>query len=218
MKLDLDTAKVLLIERQTLFREMLQEVLSIENDIQIIGDAADEESAFSAIAQSRPDVVLVSLRDLGGLSGIIDRLHTAHPGCPVIVLTVAEQPFPAADILAMGVNGCLATNTTRQELVIAIRSVIAREDWFVLSVPRESLAARGDHPGSLSASPANQLSRRELEVLEQVSAGLSNNQIAIRLSIAEGTVKRHLRNIFAKLGAVSRIDAVNKATLVLPVA
>jgi DNA-binding NarL/FixJ family response regulator len=108
-------------------------------------------------------------------------------------------------LLAAGIRGYLLKSVHWQELVAAIRAVRADSQRIVLGVSGESLG--WVRPG-LSAST---LSDREREVLALVAEAFSNGQIASRLSLTEATVKRHLRNIFVKLGAVSRIDAVNKA-------
>lgn len=110
--------------------------------------------------------------------------------------------------MALGISGYLAKSVTVLELVTAIRTIASRDVRVVLSVTRSSIEALG-RPGDESG-----LSRREKQIIERIAAGLinglSNGQIARRLSISEGTVKRHVHSTFVKLGAVSRIDAVNK--------
>ena len=108
--------------------------------------------------------------------------------------------------MAAGARGYLPMSIKGQELVVAIRAVLADPDRIVLGVSRSSLGYA--HGGGRSADP---LSERERQILALVGKALSNRQIAAQLCVTEATVKRHLRNIFVKLGAVSRIDAVNKA-------
>ncbi|MGA7808470.1 helix-turn-helix transcriptional regulator, partial [Bradyrhizobium sp.] len=115
-----------------------------------------------------------------------------------------EGPQLVQDLLAIGVRGYLLKSIHWQELVVAIRAVSADADRVVLGVSRESLRQVEQKSG------IEMLSDREREVLHLVAQALSNSQIASRLSLTEATVKRHLRNIFVKLGAVSRLDAVNK--------
>jgi DNA-binding NarL/FixJ family response regulator len=123
----------------------------------------------------------------------------------VIILSMYEGPQLVQALLAAGIRGYLLKSIHWQELVVAIRAVHTDSDRVVLGVSRESLryVQQGPPPGTLSA--------RELEVLELVAQAFSNSQIASRLNLTEATVKRHLRNVFVKLGAVSRLDAVNKA-------
>ena len=111
------------------------------------------------------------------------------------------------ELLSAGVRGYLLKSIHWQELVLAIRTVHLDPDRVVLGVSGQSLRSTGQGPGEGAVA----LSEREREILGLVGEALSNAQIASRLSLKEATVKRHLRNVFVKLGAVSRIDAVNKA-------
>jgi DNA-binding NarL/FixJ family response regulator len=115
-----------------------------------------------------------------------------------------DGPQLLRELLALGICGYLLKNSTRQELVAAIRNARADDAPVLLAVSRESLT-------QVQGPVAGALSGREREVLQLVGQAMSNAQIAGRLCLSEATVKRHLRNIFTKLGAVSRIDAVNKA-------
>jgi DNA-binding NarL/FixJ family response regulator len=115
-----------------------------------------------------------------------------------------DGPRLLRGLLAAGVRGYLLKSVHRQELVTAIRGAHRDTGRVVLNVSLESLARARD-------PAADPLSAREREVLELTAQAFSNAQIAAGIGITEATVKRHLRNIFGKLGAVSRIDAVNKA-------
>jgi DNA-binding NarL/FixJ family response regulator len=132
----------------------------------------------------------------------VRQLAAMTPAPKVIILSMYDDPKLVHDLLKIGVYGYLHKGVSRQDLVLAIRGVSRSRQRVTISVPWESAA--DDQPDVLSS--------REQEVLSLVASALSNRQIAGRLAISEGTVKRHMRNIFAKLGAVSRLDAVNKAT------
>ena len=134
----------------------------------------------------------------------MNQIRERSPSSRVIILSMYEGPQLVQALLAVGIRGYLLKSIHWQELVAAIRAVRADSDRIVLGVSRESLGYIRPGP-----SPAT-LSGRELEVLDLVAQALSNGQIASRLQLTEATVKRHLRNIFVKLGAVSRLDAVNK--------
>jgi DNA-binding NarL/FixJ family response regulator len=116
-----------------------------------------------------------------------------------------EGPELVHSLLAAGIHGYLLKSIHWQELAVAIRATRSDSSRVILGVSPESLVHAGREPVS------DGLSAREREVLDLVAQALSNSQIASRLGLTEATVKRHLRNIFSKLGAVSRLDAVNKA-------
>ncbi|MEV0155452.1 response regulator transcription factor [Micromonospora sp. NPDC050686] len=200
-----DHITILLVDDHALLREGLREILEAQGDMSVVGEAGDSASALTLAAESRPDVVLLDVEIPGeDVTTTVSRLRTLTPDSKVIILSMYDGPQLLRSLLAAGVRGYLLKNVHRQELVAAIRSVHSDEGRVVLAVSRESLA-------QADGAASDVLSTREREVLELTAEALSNTQIASRLSLTEATVKRHLRNIFVKLGAVSRIDAVNKA-------
>jgi len=196
---------VLLVDDHALVREGLREILAFEADIAVVGDASTSHEALSQVTARRPDVVLLDV-EIPGLeaSDTVARIRRISPATRVLILSMYDGPHLLRRLLAAGINGYLLKSVDRQELVAAIRSVYVAPDRVVLAVSRESLAQS-------PVDEDNLLSDREREILELVARALSNVQVANRLQITEATVKRHLRNVFVKLGAVSRIDAVNKA-------
>jgi DNA-binding NarL/FixJ family response regulator len=199
-----DRVRILLVDDHTLFREGLREMLSLEDDLVVVGDVGDAERAVSVAAELRPDIILLDIEIPGSnVTSTLRAIRRASPESRVIILTMHDGAQLLQGLLALGINGYLLKNVTRQVLVSTIRSCL-EEGRVMLSVSRRSLAQ------AEASSPAT-LSDRELEVLTLASRALSNTQIARELFLTEATVKRHLRNVFAKLGAVSRIDAVNKA-------
>lgn len=199
---------VLVVENQTLLREALCDVLAAQPDIEIIGGVPNDEGAVHVAAETRPEVVLLDGAEPHEIITRVAALRRVSPESHCIVLTSFHHPELIKHALRLHVSGFLTKSLTREEVISAIRSVSSHPDQILLSVPKESLvAARQDVEVHLSS--------RELQIMENVAQGLSNGQIASRLDITEATVKRHLRNIFDKLGAVSRIDAVNKAKSML---
>jgi DNA-binding NarL/FixJ family response regulator len=200
-----DQITVLIVDDHALLREGLREILEAQDDISVVGEAGDSASAVLLAAEKRPNVILLDVEIPGeDVTTTLSRIRSLTPGSKVIILSMYDGPQLLRSLLVAGVRGYLLKSVHRQELVAAIRSVHTDQDRIVLAVSRESLAQ--------AQEPATDvLSTREREVLELTAQAMSNTQIASRLKLTEATVKRHLRNIFVKLGAVSRIDAVNKA-------
>jgi DNA-binding NarL/FixJ family response regulator len=197
---------VLLVDDHALVREGLREILETQPDIKVVGEAQDSVTTIALAAETQPDIVLLDVEIPGGeVTTTVSQIRNRSPASRVIILSMYEGPQLVRALLAAGIRGYLLKSIHWQELVVAIRAIRADDDRIVLGVSRESL-------GSVRPEPARgALSARELEVLDLVAQALSNGQIASRLQLTEATVKRHLRNIFVKLGAVSRLDAVNKA-------
>lgn len=204
-----DRTRVLIVDDHMLVREGLRRILQAQDDMDVVGEAGDSAAAVAAAARERPDVVLLDVEIPGGEAGAtVRKLRGASPESRVIILSMHEGPVLVQELLAAGIRGYLLKSIHWQELVLAIRTVHLDPDRVVLGVSGQSLrsASQGAGEGAMA------LSAREREVLGLVGEALSNGQTASRLSLKEATVKRHLRNVFVKLGAVSRIDAVNKAT------
>ncbi|TDB88385.1 response regulator transcription factor [Actinomadura sp. 7K534] len=209
MQPDQPETTVLLVDDHALVREGLREILGYQDDMVVVGEAGDSQGAVEQTAEKRPHVVLLDIEIPGDdATTTVARIRQRSPHTAVLILSMYEGPELLQSLLDVGVRGYLLKSVTKQELVSAIRSVRFDKDRVVVSVSRESIAGGGQSdPGG----PPMILSDREREVLELTAQALSNRQIAAQLSLTEATVKRHLRNIFVKLGAASRIDAVNKA-------
>ncbi len=207
--------RILLADDQALFREGLRMLLSVQPDIEVVGEAANGEEAIRLAVDLQPTIVLMDLRMpvLDGVSAT-RRLHMVLPNCRVIVLTTFDDDEYVFDGLRAGAVGYLLKDTSSEKLLEAIHAA-ARGEYFLLpsitaKVMAEFARLSNQFPRAVEA-PASSLSDREKEVLRLVATGASNREIAELLVIAEGTVKNHLTNILGKLEVQDRMQAVLKA-------
>jgi DNA-binding NarL/FixJ family response regulator len=201
------TISVVLVDDHTLFREGVAELLASDTTFHVVAQGSDGADALALVTEHRPDVVLIDVQMPGPAARTTVRmLHQKHPDTRVIVLTMHDKPELARELLDQGAAAYLVKTIAGQELIAAVHSVMTSRGNILLSVSRHTISQLDKPP------PNAVLSARELEVLHLAALAMSNAQIGKQLVIAEGTVKRHLTNIYAKLGAVSRVDAIRKAT------
>ncbi len=197
--------RLLLADDHALFREGIAEIFGAEDDMSVVGEAENGVEAVELAAREKPDVVLLDVEmPVMGAEGAIEGILRVSPSSRVIVLTMYDEHRLVRKLLALGAHAYIVKNATREELVAAVRTVRRVEDRVLLSVSRNTA-------DRLEGSRKDTLSDRELEVLLLAVRAMSNGQIAQYLHISEGTVKRHLTNIYAKMGVVSRADAAKKA-------
>lgn len=199
--------RVVLVDDHALFREGLRELLRID-DILVVAEGANGQEAAALARTHLPDVLILDI-EMPGQSALqtIKQVRELSPATRVMMLTMHEDSTLVHDLLRAGAVAYLTKTIQRSELVTAVRSVGRSSGTVLLSVRRETfegLPHREDNDYAL-------LSSREQEVLRLLAEGRSNAQIARVLFIAESTVKRHLTNIYGKLNATSRVDALQKA-------
>ncbi|MEU5264140.1 response regulator transcription factor [Amycolatopsis sp. NPDC021455] len=196
--------RVVLVDDHALFRDGISQILRSEPDFTIVGEAADGKAGVEVIRREKPDVVLLDVEMPGPpVLETVARVRAISPETTILILSMHDDPLLVNRLIALGIGGYLLKNVTRMELLSAVRSAAGPSDQVILAVSRGSLL-NNDKP------VPDRLSSREQEVMELTARAMSNAQIAGHLNISEATVKRHLYNVFGKLGAVSRIDAVNK--------
>ncbi|MBA2944534.1 response regulator [Streptomyces himalayensis] len=198
--------RIIAVDDHSLLRSALCQLIDAEEDLRVVADVDTSEGLGDLVERTGAHVVLldVEMPDHHAPS-VVSELAERFPQLHVLMLTMYNDPALVTELLARGARGYLHKSIPRESLLSAIRNTTGRDPHVTIAVPRSGI------PESGFAEPQQTLSPREREVLTHAAAALSNRQIATRLRITEGTVKRHLRNIFEKLGAVSRIDAVNKA-------
>lgn len=205
----------MLVDDQALFREGLRTLLSVQLDLEIVGEAENGEKAISLAKRLRPDVILMDLR-MPVLDGVAAtrRLTAELPSARVIVLTTFDDDDHVFDGLRAGAVGYLLKDVPSQKLVEAIQAAARGESFLQPSVAAKVIAefTRATTEPAARVQPlVEPLSERELEILSIIAAGASNKEIANQLFIAEGTVKNHVTNILGKLGVRDRTQAALKA-------
>jgi DNA-binding NarL/FixJ family response regulator len=203
---------VLIADDQAMVREGFGALLGAQPDLLVVGDAADGAAAVRAARELRPDVVLMDVRMpvLDGLAAT-RQLLDGRPDAPkVIILTTFDLDDYVYAALRAGASGFLLKDAPAADLVQAVRIVAAGEALLAPSVTRRLIAEFAARPAADRPRPAvlNALTPRETDVLRLIARGLSNQEIAAELIVAEQTVKTHIGRILAKLGLRDRAQAV----------
>jgi DNA-binding NarL/FixJ family response regulator len=208
--------RVLLVDDQALFREGLETLLSVHEDIQVVGQASNGQEGVEVAARVQPDVVLMDVRMpiLDGV-GATRRLKKALPQCRVIVLTTFDDDEYVFDALRAGAVGYLLKDVDSARLVEAIHATARGESILQPSVAAKVITEFTRVSSMVPAAHMERLieplSDRESEILAWIATGASNKEIANQLFIAEGTVKNHVTHILEKLGVRDRTQAALKA-------
>lgn len=201
----------MLVDDQEMVRVGFRMILQAEPDLTIVGEAADGAAAIELAARASPDVVLMDVR-MPVLDGIeaCRTIRERHPDTRVMMLTTFDLHDYVHAALRAGASGFMLKDAPAEQLVDAIR-VIANGDALLApsitqalidEVARQPVRDRASYPG------VEQLTERELGVLQLMARGQSNNEIATELFLGEATIKTHVGRILAKLGARDRVQAV----------
>ena len=203
--------RVLLVDDQALVRAGLRQILSARQGFEVVGECADGSEVMAAVAEGRPDVVVMDLR-MPGVDGMeaTRRLHALPGAPPVLVLTTFDDDEILSGALRAGASGFQLKDAPGEELIAAVRAVAEGEGWLDPGVTIRVLAAYQQVAPKAAAVPdtVRLLTDREVEVLSLIGRGATNAEIGRRLYIGEGTVKTHVGRIFSKLGVRDRAAAV----------
>jgi DNA-binding NarL/FixJ family response regulator len=207
-----DEIRVMLVEDHILVREGTRELLDQEKDLHVVAEAGDGEEAVRLAAEHKPDVVImdIAMPKLNGLEAT-KRIKAMNPGTAVLVLTAYDDDQYIFAFLEVGAAGYLLKDVSTEDLIRAIREVHAGESVLHPAVARKVID-HFSHPSNAKSKQRNgaleELTSREMEALTLAAKGMTNREIADRLTISVRTVQVHLSNIFSKLGVGSRTEAV----------
>lgn len=198
-----ETIRVLVADDHPLMRTGIRTILSTEEDLTVVGEAADADEVQKLCLELKPDVLLLDLSMPGPVPvQTVTFLRDHAPDVKVIVLTAYDSDAYIRGVVALGVAGYVLKDETADVIVQAVRTVCRGGTWFSQSVAEktaEMLALDNTQAG------LSNLSYRELQVLRYVVAGLANKEIAARMGISEKTVEFHITNIKEKIGGSSRV-------------
>ena len=199
---DAGKIRVMCVDDHPVVRDGIAAIINLQPDMMLAGAAATGGEALDRFFQLRPDVALVDLRlpDMSGFD-LIKKIKHKSPNARIIVLSSHEGDVDIQRALEAGAQGYVVKGMVRDELLEIIRSVHAGKRRLPAAVAQKLAEHMADEP----------ISPRELEVLSLMAAGKRNKEIASELSIAEDTVKMHVRNILSKLRVTDRTEAVTIA-------
>ena len=192
----------MLVDDHTLVREGLRVLLDLQDDMKVVGEAANGKEAVSLYSEVQPDVLLLDLvlPDFCGVD-VIKKIRAEHVNPAILVLTTFDGEEDIYRALQAGAKGYLLKDMPKAELFEAIRNVWAGNHY----IPGDIASKLAAYVGETS------LTNREQEILLLIEAGLSNKKIAEHLYITEGTVKTHVNHILKKFSVQSRMEAVKHA-------
>lgn len=195
------TIRLLVVDDHHVVRSGLAASLGLEEDLQVVGEADSAAAVPALVRKHRPDVILMDLRMPGG-SGIeaTAALRAEMPDARVLMFTTFDGDEDIYRAMQAGARGYLLKSAPREELLAAIRTVAAGER-FLPAALAQRLAGRVAAPD---------VSERELEVLRLIARGKANKEIAAALGISDETVKRHVSNLFVKMGVADRAQATSE--------
>jgi two-component system, NarL family, response regulator LiaR len=200
--------RILIVDDHSLIREGLRAVLETQPDMELVGEARDGVEGVSRARTLRPDVVLMDM-NLPRMDGVeaTRQIVQNDPAVRVLVLSNYMDDDKVLGVLKAGAKGYLMKDTASHELRQAVRDVYQGKAALDPAIQRK-LVDQVAHPHSKASGLVEELTSREREVLRLMTEGLTNHQIAVKLSLAEGTARFHVSNVLRKLGFPNRTQAV----------
>jgi DNA-binding NarL/FixJ family response regulator len=206
---------VLVADDQALIRDGLRTILDSQDDITVVGEAADGIETLALVREHRPDVVLMDIQmpRMDGLEATRRLLARDEEAPRVLVLTTFGEDRYVFEALQAGASGFLLKDAQRRQLLNAVRVIASGDEMLDPAITRRLVEELARRPATVEGTPPDlaALSERELEVMRLVARGLSNAEMAADLVLSEATVKTHVASILRKLGARDRVQLVIRA-------
>jgi DNA-binding NarL/FixJ family response regulator len=199
--------RVLLADDHTLFRRGIAGLLASYGGLEIIAQVPNDQDALRIAQEQKPDVVIMQVQmPFDRAKESLLKMRRISPAPKVVIVTMFEEPRYVRELMKLGVSAYLLKSVSVEHLVGAVRAAVfdPKGHHVVVGMPQEMIKEVEEGSGGV-------LSIREMEILVLVARGLSNRQIASALRVSEDTVKRHLANVYPKMGVVSRGEAVRMA-------
>lgn len=200
-----ETIKILIADDHPILRQTLSTYLTHESEVQVVGEVGDTHTLLEEARLLQPNILLLDVNMPGpNILSTIAALRVHCPEARILVLSASKERKQVLELLKAGVKGYVLKEDNPRELLQAIHSVANGEEWFSTKITKVLVNSIRDNDKKEQIN----LTKREKDVLELMVTGASNDEIAAQLFIATNTVKNHVRSIFRKLNAETRVEAI----------
>jgi DNA-binding NarL/FixJ family response regulator len=201
--------QIVIVDDHPLFRDGVVNTLNAQPGIEVIGEGASAADALRLAGELLPDILLLDISMPGDGRSAVSRIAAVAPVTRIVMLTASEHEEDVTAALKAGARGYIVKGVSARELVGVVRAVHAGEVYVTPSLAATLLFELTGAPSRprAGASPLDELTERERQILERVAAGDSNKEIGAALAITEKTVKHHMTNILQKLQVRNRVEA-----------
>jgi two-component system response regulator NreC len=203
--------RILIVDDHAILREGLRALLGYYDDVEVVGEAADGAESLARVGQLQPDIVLmdIAMPKMNGLEAT-QAIRNRYPHVRMLILTQHEDPQYVLPLLQAGASGFVSKRALGTDLITALR-VVAQGETFLYPTAATMVVDEMRRRGGDTAVAPEALTPRELEILQHIVSGKTNNQIAVAMSISVRTVKWHRANLMSKLDMHSVADLVRYA-------